>query len=130
MALSRRFVLRDEQQAAQMLAFVKANARAMAEQGKPLAVTVEEHKAVRSSAQNRRYWALMRGIAESAYVGGKQFSDEAWHEFFKRKFIGLEELPGGNTAGISTTTLDVAGFGSYMEQIEAYAASELGIELI
>lgn len=130
MPLSRRFVIYSQEQAKQLLAFVKANAAAMAAQGRPLAVTVEEHKAKRSSAQNRRYWALLRGIAEAAFVGGRQFSDEAWHEFFKRRFIGLEELPGGNEAGISTTTLDVAGFGAYMEQIEAYAATELGIELI
>lgn len=130
MTLSRRFVIYGQEQAQQLLAFVKANAKAMAEQGRPLAVTVEEHKAKRSPAQNRRYWCLLRGIAEAAYVGGKQFSDEAWHEFFKRKFIGLEELPGGSNAGISTTTLDVAGFGAYMEQIEAYAVTDLGIELV
>lgn len=130
MTLSKRFVIYGQEHAAQLLAFVKANAKAMADAGRPLAVTVEEHKAKRSNAQNRRYWALLRQISESAFVNGRQYGDDAWHEFFKRRFIGLEELPGGHESGISTATLDVAGFGEYMEQIEAYAATDLGIELL
>ncbi len=73
---------------------------------------------------------MLRQISEGAFVGGRQFSDEAWHEHFKRQFIGLEELPGGGQAGISTTTLSVAEFGSYMERIEAYASTDLGIEIL
>jgi hypothetical protein len=43
--------------------------------------------------------------------------------------IGSEELPHGGTAGISTTSLSVAEFAEYVGKVEAYAASELGIEL-
>lgn len=128
--IHRTFVLRGKEQAQALHAFLKQNAAAMADAGKPLAVTVEEHKAKRSGAQNRRYWALLRQISEQAFVGGRQFSDEAWHEFMKRRFIGLEELPCGSSVGISTTTLDVTSFGEYMQHIEVYAASELGLELL
>ena len=47
--------------------------------------------------QNRRYWALLREVAATVWVGRQQFSDEVWHEHFKRKFVGREEitLPSG-----------------------------------
>lgn len=127
--IERTFVLRGPEQAKMMHQFIKANAAAMAAQGRPLAVDVREHKAKRSSAQNRRLWALLRSIASDAWVDGKQFSDEAWHEHFKRRFIGCEELPDGASCGISTTTLDVGSFTDYMTRIEEYAASELGLEI-
>ena len=128
-ALSRQFVIYGPEQAKMLHAFLKQNAAAMAQAGKPLAVTVEEHKAKRSSAQNRRYWAILGQISESAFVGGKQFSTEAWAEHFKRSFIGFEELPDGSLIGISTTSLNTAEFTEYMDRIEAYAATELGLEI-
>jgi hypothetical protein len=101
----------------------------MADAGKPLAVTVQEHKAKRSVEQNRLYWLLLNEIAEAGWVSGRRFSAEAWHEFFKVKFIGCEECPNGGTMGISTTTLAVSDFSDYIGKVEAYAATELGIEL-
>ena len=130
MSLARTFILRGPEQARALHAFLKANAAALAAQGKPLAVDVREHKAKRSGQQNRRYWALLRLISESAFVGGRQFSDDAWHEHFRRQFIGCEDLPDGSTVGISTTTLDVGAFNDYMARIEAYAATELGIDMM
>lgn len=130
MALARTFVLRGPEQARALHTFLKANAAALAAQGKPLAVDVREHKARRSGQQNRRYWALLRFISEGAFVGGRQFSDDAWHEHFKRTFIGCEELPGGGTVGISTSTLDVGAFNDYTARIEAYAATDLGLDMM
>ena len=123
------FVLWDERANRQLQAFLRANWLACAQQGKPLAVTVSEHKARRTSEQNRLLWALLRELAATAWVGGRQFTDEAWHEFFKRKFIGHTELPDGSTAGISTTTSSVAEFGDYLDRIRQYAIEELGIEI-
>lgn len=129
MSLARTFIIRGPEQARALHAFLKANAAALAQQGKPLAVEVREHKAKRSSQANRRYWALLRFISENAFVAGRQFSDDAWHEHFRRKFIGCEDLPDGSTVGISTTTLDVGAFNDYMAQIEAYAATDLGLDM-
>lgn len=128
--LSRQFVLYGPAQAQMLHAFLKSNAAAMAQQGRPLAVTVEEHKAKRSGAQNRRYWALLNQISEGAFVAGRQFNADAWHEHFKRQFIGIEDTPGGDTVGISTTTLNTAEFTDYMDRIEAFAATDLGLEII
>lgn len=92
----------------------------------PWEVVVRPYRKARSTEQNKRYWALVRDIAHQVRPGGKVFSEEAWHEEFKRRFIGQEEvsLPSGKSMlrGISTTTLDVAEFGEYMTAIEAWAA--------
>lgn len=129
-ALFRTFVLRQDAAAQGLWAFLKANWRSCAEQGKPLAVTVAHHKDRRSGRQNRLYWAVLNKIAEDGWLNGKRFSAEAWHEFFKGRFIGLEETPDGRRTGISTATLDVAEFADYMTKIEVFAASDLGIEIL
>lgn len=69
----------------------------------------------------------MAQIAEQATVNGKQFSSEVWHEFAKRKFIGVEELPNGEVIGKSSAKLTTAEFSEFCSQVEAYAASELGV---
>lgn len=85
-------------------------------------------KSKRSIEQNKRYWLLLREIAATAWLNGRQFSDETWHEFFKRTFIGCDEIamPDGTTElrGISTTKLKVDEFGDYMLQIEQWAAEQ------
>lgn len=125
--LLRTFILHGPDQARALQAFLKANAAALAEQGKPLAVTVAEHKAKRSTDQNNRHWAVLRHIAANGWVGGKQFSPEAWHAYFCGRFIGQEEAPGGGWTPISSTTLSVAEFAEFMTRIEQFAAEELGL---
>jgi hypothetical protein len=123
----RTFVLRDEINCRQLYAFLRANWLAMAQAGKPLGVMVAEHKARRSNPQNRLYWAVLNEVSANAWVDGKQYSAEAWHEHFKRQFIGYEELPSGDRSGISTTTLDVGAFSEYVERVMHYAATQLGV---
>ena len=127
---SRLFVLRADSNAQQLWAFLRNNWKAMADAGKPLAISVAEHKAKRSTDQNKRYWALLNEIAANAWLDGKQYSAEAWAEHFKRQFIGCEELPGGGSVGISTTALNVEEFSAYMTRIEVFAAHDLGVELM
>lgn len=127
--LSRLFVLRGPIECKQLHAFLKSNWTACAQAGKPLSVQVSEHKAKRSAEQNRLLWAVLHDIAESAWVGGKRYSADAWHEQCKREFIGCEELPNGATVGISTASLSVEEFSTYIERIREYASDELGIEL-
>ncbi len=126
----RTFVLRGEPQARMLWAFLKANWESLAQAGKPLAVTVTEHKAQRSVEQNKRYWAVLNEIAAQGWVEGVQFSAVAWHEYFKRRLIGMEEIPGGGSIGISTTSLTVSEFADYMTKVERFAAEELGVEFV
>lgn len=91
-------------------------------------VVVRYRKVKRSIEQNMRYWALLREIADTVWLNGKQYHAKTWHEHWKRELIGIEEveLPGGKVMerGISTTRLSVAEFGDYMTQIEARCAQE------
>jgi hypothetical protein len=126
--INRLFILRTESHAAQLYAFLKNNWRAMADQEKPLAVTVTEAKSKRSLEQNGRYWSmLIEQTAAQAWVNGERFSKAAWHEHFARKFIGIEKLPSGEITAISTTTLNVEQFAEYMNKVETEAVSELGV---
>lgn len=127
MSLHRTFILRSPEQAKLLHAFLKMNAAGCAQAGKPLSVIVSEHKAKRNTLQNARYWALLGEISEQAFVNGKTYSSEVWHEHFARMLIGCQELPNGDLKAISTTTLSVEDFGRYMEKLEAYAARELGV---
>jgi hypothetical protein len=108
--------------------FLQCNWWTFAQQDRPLEVTIGEYKSKRSVEQNKFYWKRLSEIAEQSWISGKQFSPAAWHEMFKRLFIGMEDLPNGEKAGISTTTLDVSEFSEYIERVHQYAASELGVQ--
>ena len=90
-------------------------------------LTVKRRK--RTTKQNRRYWGngVLAQVAQQAVVNGKQFSAETWHELFKRKFIGMDELPDGSVVGKSSTKLTTAEFSDFCTQVEAYAAQHLGV---
>lgn len=134
MSLHRTFVLRNDTYTQALIAFITANAAAMASAGTPLSVTVSQHKAKRSIEQNSMLHAILSEIAEGAWVNGRQFPMEVWKEFFRAKFIGTEEMvmPDGQIKekGLSTTTLDVAAFSDFINQISEYAATVLGLELM
>lgn len=128
--MMRVFVLRDENRAKMLWAFLKANWKPLADQNKPLAVTITEYKSKRSIEQNKRYWAVLQQISEQAFLEGVCYSTDAWHEYFKRKFIGCIDLPDGNNLGQSSTMLTVAEFADYMTKVESYASGELGVEIL
>lgn len=94
----------------------------------PFEIVLRPIKAKRTQDQNRRMWALLREVAATVWIDGRQFTDEVWHEHFKRQFIGQEEitLPSGATEirGISTTTLSVADMGTYMDEITRWCAEQ------
>lgn len=99
----------------------------MAAQDKPLAVNVSQHKDKRHNQQNRLYWSHLKQIANQAMFDGKQYSDECWHEHFKGEFLGYVDLPNSRKMAESTTKLNVTDFAKYVNQVEAYAVSELGV---
>lgn len=65
-------------------------------------------------------------IAEKLKVQGQTFSTQAWHSYFKQRFLGIEEIrmPNGRVVQEvrSTADLSVPAFGDYMTQVEAWAA--------
>lgn len=101
--------------------------QAVLQGGSRWVLTVSKRK--RTKPQNRRYWGrgVLAQVAEQAVVNGKLYSAEVWHEQFKRQFIGFEELPNGQIVGKSSTGLTTAEFSEFCAQVEAFAASELGV---
>ena len=95
--------------------------------GKRWVLTVSLRK--RTKAQNRRYWGngVLKQIADQATVNGRLYSAETWHEQFKRQFIGVVELPSGEVIGKSSADLTTAEFCEFCDQVEAYAATHLGV---
>lgn len=86
----------------------------------------------RTAAQNRRYWGrgVLAQIAEQAAPGGKLYPADVWHEQFKRQFIGVIELPNGQVIGKSSTALSTKEFCDFCDEVEAYAATELGVRFV
>lgn len=128
--MQRLFVLREALHLASLVSFLTANWQQFAAEGRFLAVTVTFYKSKRSLDQNRRYFgpAVLGAIADQAWAGGKQFHKDVWHEFFKRRFIGVIELPDGTTTSMSSSDLSIEEFSQFMHQVEAYAAQELGVQ--
>lgn len=95
--------------------------------GRRLVLVVKERQ--RTSPQNRRYWGkgVLAQITEQAVVNGKQYDADTWHEMFKRMFIGITELPNGEVVGMSSKNLSTTEFSDFCAQVEAYAATKLGV---
>jgi hypothetical protein len=109
----------------------------------PIEVIFRELMKVRSLDANAAYWAgPLRDISEQAWVQGKQYSAEVWHEQFKREYLPDEPseelckahyrkwdyLPAGDRVLVgSTTQLTVKGFALFMQSVEAFGAS-LGVQ--
>lgn len=118
------------QQAHVVLSNLWPQIKAQLTDGKRLELVVKREK--RSSPQNRRYWGrgVLAQIAEQAAVNGKLYPAEVWHEQFKRQFIGVIELPNGDVVGKSSTELDKGEFSDFCTQVEAFAATELGVRFV
>lgn len=129
----RTWVLRNPDAAHDLIAFLKANAGAAAADKKPLTVTVDTYKTIRSTDQNKLFHAILKGISEQAVLDGKQYEVEVWKEICRVKFVGTEELtlPDGTRIerGISTKNLSVGEFSNLIEIVRAWAATDLNIEV-
>lgn len=128
----REFTLRSPAAWQTALAFIKGNAKACNDAGKPLRLIVTTEEAKRNVEQNKRYWGhVLKTITEQAFVNGHQFQSDVWHEMFARKFGVCDEvtLPDGEIVvrRKSTTQMSVAEFSEFMNKVEAYAAQELGV---
>lgn len=133
-----RRVVRTPEDAKAIVAMLKANAGSMVEAGTPIQITASPHKAKRSDEQNRLMWVLLGQIADQVWSGGRRYDAETWHEAFKRQFLpevnekGMDKwriLPDGERAlAMGTTDLHVSEFTEYLNQLEAHAATELGVQ--
>ena len=131
--LYREFVLRSPANWQALAQLVASNAKVFADRGKPLRVIVTEDERKRTDAANRFYWgAVLMTIAEQAWVAGKQYSKDVWHEHFARQYLPHTEIvtPFGEIVSRrkSTTELTVSEFSDYLQRVQSEAASSLGVQ--
>jgi hypothetical protein len=131
-ALYREFKLKDGGAWNAVVAFIKANAPFFADKGEPLRLIVTAEERQRNAQQNKFYWgAVLKQISEAAWVEGKQYDKDTWHEFFARRFGILDELtlPDGEiiTRRKSTASMSVGEFSEYLDAVQSYAAGTLGV---
>ncbi len=107
---------------------------------KPLEVIIREEVKMRGLDANARMWAgPLKDIAEQAYIEGRAYSAEVWHEYFKKEYLPEEFDPEMTREGYrkwavapdgarvligSTTQLTVKGFAVYLTQVEAFGAGQ------
>ena len=108
----------------------------------PKVVEVKPFQKLRTKDQNRLMWkSLMGDIAGQAFIDGRQFSQQVWHEHLKELFLpekaeeGITtadyqkwlEMPDGSLKMVgSTTKLLTKGMSNYLEQCYAYGC-DLGV---
>ena len=131
--LYREFVLRSPANWQALAQLVASNAKVFADRGKPLRVIVTEDERKRTDAANRFYWgAVLSAVAEQAWVAGKQYSKDVWHEHFARQYLPHTEIvtPFGEVIARrkSTTELTVSEFSEYLQRVQSESASSLGVQ--
>nr|DAY19985.1 MAG TPA: NinB protein [Caudoviricetes sp.] len=96
-----------------------------------LEVCIRPYNSKRSIEQNRRLWKIYGELADKAWVNGRRYSAETWHEYCKGMFLGyeLKAMPDGSElkTPISTTTLNTAEMTDYQNRLQAWAAGNFGL---
>jgi hypothetical protein len=143
MSFDRTIVLDSDAKLNAALSMISSNWREMVNAEHPMAVRLYEHKDKRTLEQQALMWIRLAEISDQAWIGGRKFDAEVWHEHYKRQFLPEEDgptkrcrkgyrkwvfLPSGERDLIgSTTQLTVFGMAEYMTQVMAEAATELGV---
>jgi len=112
-------------------------AQALIGKSKKARIVAVESEDDRTLAANRYYWGvILREISEQASIDGKKYAADAWHELFKRQFLGYEikrvRVAGRKHPVVtrrlrSTTKTSIKKFNVYLERIQAFAVSDLGV---
>lgn len=133
-SLYREFTLDGPSVARILWNFLKANCQAFADRGTPLRVIVTEEEMDRLDEQIAYYFGpCMRQIVDQAWIDGRQYSKEVWHEYFAKMFLPGTEitLPDGEIAmrrgSIARGKIGVKAMSKFLLQVESFAATELGV---
>lgn len=107
------------------------------EAGKRVSIKAEELQDDRTLRQNAFYWGpCLKDISEQASIAGQKYSKDAWHELFKREFLPRKvtkaKVAGRKKTVVSvslgsTAALSVRQMSKYLDQLQAFAATELGV---
>ena len=136
----RRIVLRpgarqaNEAAWAELQAAVKALAESAFPKDKAVEIVAREKKRNRSLAQNRIAHMWFNEIAEFVREHyGQAYPAEAFKEWLKATYLGQEvhTMPNGQVVAYTrhTSDLSVEEFTHFLEQVDAWAAQDLGCQL-
>lgn len=112
--------------------------RALTEDGKTVHIKAGEAEDQRSLEANRYYWGPLLGAISEQVRTPDRWAPEAWHHLMRRKFLGYsitkEQVAGKKKPVVirrlrSTRDLTEKQFARYIEEITAYAITELGVQL-
>ncbi|MDD5084188.1 MAG: recombination protein NinB [Candidatus Moranbacteria bacterium] len=97
-------------------------------------LSIKRYVKNRSLSQNRLLHLWINCIKDFWYEStGQSFTAEAWKEQVKQQFLGIDcfSLPDGSIANRTRRTRDLstAEFAEFLNQIEMYSATELGLIL-
>ena len=134
-AMSRRVATREQAHQAARDAY--ATAWQIIANGGECTVRVVESEEDRTLQQNAFYWGpCLSEISEQAVICGQRWTADAWHELFKRQFIGYEvkkiKVAGRKKATVirrlkSSTDLSVRQFSNYLDKLQAFASTDLSV---
>lgn len=148
--MKRQFILRSLQNFESLVHFLEANWPQLSREETPIEVKCSIYQKSRTNDQLAVLWAgILQPMADQAWIGGRQYSAETWHEFMKQTHIPAmqheEEWPGrwvkdgavlyrfmpdgDRQFSGSTAMLTKRGMAEYITRCEAYAVSELGVKL-
>jgi hypothetical protein len=106
--------------------------------GKRLAVHILELEDEKSDRQRRYYHGVvLTEIAEQARANGEKYPMPVWKEHFRKTFLGekrktfINPITGKKSrrlVRISTEDLGVRAYSNLIEQVTAFAATELGVQ--
>jgi hypothetical protein len=109
----------------------------------PVEVIIRDQQKTRKPDQNALMWSgPLKDIAEQAWINGRRYAADVWHEHFKAEFLPEEYDPelckegyrkwdispkGQRVLVGSTTQLTIYGMAQYLEQVYADGAS-MGVQ--
>jgi hypothetical protein len=127
---------REQAHAAAMQAY--SIAKLLIQDGRRAMISVCEEEDDRSLKQNKFYWGPCLGeISHQAKLNGVGFDEDGWNWYFKRKFLGYRfkkvMVPGNKRVSvikelISTKDLSVRKMSTYLDKVQAHAATDFGVE--
>jgi hypothetical protein len=133
MSLYREFVLRGPTIWQAFVAFVRVNAKACNDRGRPLRVIVTEDERKRTVEQNRFFHGpVLDAITDQAWWEGRQYPKEFWKEYFRRRYLLKDEYqtPDGEIVQVywSTADLNVGQMTEFLNKVQSEAATQWGVE--
>ncbi len=130
-------IVTTREQAHEAVTILYAQAKLLLADEKRVRLVCEEDQDDRSIQQNRFYWGpCLTEISQQASIFGQRYIALAWHELFKRQFLGFEikkvAVAGRKRPTIirrlrSTKDLKVRAMSKYLDEVQAFAAGELGV---